>query len=144
VLSQDEADFLMSMEKRFVPSPPTISLLPGADLTYELTNEINRERFLLDLGRSAIRLSKVKFQTRARKTIVLARLDINGAPHTNPDGIRIGGTHLHIYREGFETKWAYPLDRAQFPNLTDIAQTLEDFCQYCNILDSPSYQIELI
>jgi len=66
-------------------------------LTLDLIGNDNRERFLLDLWRGIFKLSKVKYQTRGRQIIVLARLDINGAPHTNPDGGKVTGTHLHIY-----------------------------------------------
>lgn len=72
--------------------------------------------------------------------IVLVRLDINGAPHTNPDGQRLGGTHLHIYREGFEDRWAYPVDPREFRNLSDTWTTVEDFCRFCHIEGLPPFQ----
>jgi hypothetical protein len=127
------------MEKRFVRQT-TISLPPSADDTHELVGEDKRERFLLDLWRGTLRLSKLKFQTRVRKIIVLARLDINGSAHTNPDGAKMGGTHLHLYREGFEDKWAYPLDLREFPDTTNILQTLQDFCRRCRIVNIPPFQ----
>jgi len=127
------------MEKEFV-GPVTISILPGADQTHELVGKDKRERFLLDLWRGTLRLTKIKYQTRGRKVIVLVRLDIDGAPHTNPDGAKLNGTHIHLYREGFEVKWAYPIDPEKFCDLSNIQRTLEDFCRYCNIKDSPPFQ----
>ncbi len=88
------------MRKTFIDFT-TVSLPPGSDQTHELIGDDKRERFLLDLWRGTIRLSKVKFQERGRKIIVLVRLDIDGSPHTNHDGAKLNGTHLHIYREGF-------------------------------------------
>lgn len=80
-----------------------------------------------------MRLSKLRFQTRGHKVIVLVRLDIDGAPHTNPDGTKLNGSHLHIYRERYEDKWAVSLPHDDFRNSSNIRQTFEDFCRYCNI-----------
>ncbi len=142
MLTQTEADALISMEKTFL-RPVTISLPPGADQTHELIGDDKRERFLLDLWRGTLRLSKVKYQTRGRKIIVLVRLDIDGAPHTNPDGNKLGGTHIHLYREGYEDKWAHPLDPNEFGNQGDIGRTFVDFCRYCNVTNTPVFQVGL-
>lgn len=105
MLEQHEADTLMAMNKYFIDRN-TILLSPGIDATRELVGEDKQEKFLFDMWRGTIRFSKYRYQTRGRKIIVLVRLDIDGAPHTNPDGNRIEGTHLHIYREGYEDRWA--------------------------------------
>jgi hypothetical protein len=120
MLTQAEADALIAMQKRFI-TPRPISLPPGVDETHELIGEDKRERFLLDLWRGTMRLSKYKMQTRGRIIVVLVRLDINGAPHTNPDGQILDGTHLHIYREGFDHRWASPIDL----NCSKISKMLE-------------------
>ena len=143
MLTQTEADILIAMGKSFA-SPTMISLPPGADQTHELIGTDERERFLLDLWRGTFRVSKLKFQTRARRIVVLVRLDIDGAPHTNPDGMRLGGNHLHFYREGYEDRWAYPLDSDQFSDPANIQQTFEDFCNYCNIGGIPPFQESLL
>jgi hypothetical protein len=70
---------------------------------------------------------------------VLVRLDVDGSPHTNPDGQRFKGTHIHYYREGYDDKWAFPLDPSIFTDTSDIGLTLEQFCSHCNI-ENPSYQ----
>jgi len=131
------------MEKTFA-SPATLSMPAGPDQTHELIGSDNRERFLLDLWRGTLRLSKLKYQTRGRKVVVLVRLDIDGAPHTNPDGEKIGGTHIHLYREGYDDKWAFPVDPAEFSDTANIQQTLEDFCHYCHVQDVPQFQGELL
>src|SRR5205085_5602469 len=102
-----------------------------------------KEHFLLDFWRGTIRISKFKYQTRARQTTVLARLDIDGSPHTNPDGQVMAGSHLHLYREGFEDKWAFPVPGG-FTDPSDSQQTLLDFCGFCNIQAIPSTQAGLI
>ena len=103
MLTQTEADTLIAMRKSFL-NPGTISLPRGTDQTHDLIGEDKREGFLLDLWRGTIRLSKFRYQTRGRKVIVLVRLDIDSAPHTNPDGTQIGRSHLHLYREGYEDR----------------------------------------
>lgn len=108
--------------------------------TYSIVGEIEiplisadkKEEFVLDVWKGKIVL-KTKYQTRVYKTIVLVRLDLNGPPHRNPDGKEVGGTHIHIYQEGYGDKWAYPFDIQYFPNINDLWETLYDFMKYCNI-----------
>ena len=139
VLSQAEADALIAMAKTFADTA-AISVPPGVDDTRELTGADRKERFLLDIWRSTLRLSKFRYQTRGRQVIVLVRLCIGGAPHTNPDGTRLPGTHLHLYREGYDDKWAQPLDAGQLQDTNDIWRTLEDFCAFCNVQGPPPFQ----
>jgi hypothetical protein len=77
MLTQVEADILIAMQKTF-SELVTITLPAGTDQTHELIGADKKERFLLDLSRGTIRLSKVKFQTRGRIAIVLVRLDVDG------------------------------------------------------------------
>lgn len=142
MLTQTEANSLISMGKSFVDTA-TIVLLPGIDDTRELIGDDKHERFLLDLWRGTLRLSKYKYQNRARTAIVLVRLDIDGSPHTNPDGQQIGGTHIHLYREGYEDRWAFPLDQEVFKDVRNPTGLLEDFCGYCSIRGLPPIQEEL-
>lgn len=136
MLTQLEADTLITMRKSFIKRG-AISIPPSTDQTHDLIGEDKREKFLLDLWRGALRLSKIKFQTRGHKVIVLIRLDIDGAPHTNSDGEILDGSHLHVYREGYEDKWAFPLSHDDFRNTSNIRQNFEDFCRYCNIETLP-------
>ena len=110
MLTQAEADQLIRMTKHFIRRPATITIPPGTDDTYELAGADHREAFLPDVWRGTLRLSKLKFQNRVRTAVILVRLDVDGAPHTNPDGAYLTGTHLHLFREGYEDRWAYPLD----------------------------------
>ena len=140
MLTQAEADQFMQMAKHFVRPPATITIPPGPDDTYELAGPNNRETFLLDVWRGTLRLSKLKYQNRVQTAVILVRLDVDGAPHTNPDGERLSGTHLHLFREGFDDKWAYPVDHAKFSMLSDHGTTLHDFCAFCNIEAPPPVQ----
>jgi hypothetical protein len=140
MLTQLEADQLIKMAKHFVRPPALITIRPGADDTYELAGPGERERFLLDLWRGTIRLTKLRFQNRVRTVVVLVRLDVDGAPHTNPDGERLAGTHLHIFREGFDDRWAFPVDIKAFTLLDDPGTTFQEFCVFCNIESPPPVQ----
>ena len=143
MLTQAEANLLIAMRKDFT-STDTITIRPGTDETFDLIGDDKRERFLLDLWRGTIKLSKVTYQTRSRRSIVLVRLDIEGSPHENPDGDIIACPHIHIYREGFEDKWAYSIDSSLFTNANDIYDALNDFFRYCNIQNVPPIQRELL
>jgi hypothetical protein len=72
--------------------------------------------------------------------IILYRLDIDGAPHRNPDGQEIPCPHLHIYGENYGDKWAIPAPVAEFPNTSDLFATLDAFMQHCNIIEIPKIE----
>jgi hypothetical protein len=140
MLTQAEADQLIAMSKHFIQPPPAISIPPGTDDTFDLAGPSDRERFLLDVWRGTLRLSKLKFQNRVRTAIVLVRLDVDGAPHTNPDGSFLTGTHIHLFKEGYDDRWAYPVDQTVFSLLSDPETTFQDFCTYCKIESPPAVQ----
>lgn len=130
----------MQMPKHFVRPPASISIPPGSDETYELATLDDRETFLLDIWRGTLRLTKLKFQNRVRTIVVLVRLDVDGAPHTNPDGQRLSGTHMHLFKEGYDDKWAYPIDDKLFTLLSDPGTTFQEFCAFCKIDSPPAVQ----
>jgi hypothetical protein len=135
-ISQDLANQLLKMEK--VRENDTEYDFPslGGELRVVLFSVDQKEEFFLDIRRSFINLSRTKYQSRARKNIILLRLDINGGPHRNPDGQEVGSPHVHIYREGYNDKWAYELPK-EFKNINDPWETLLDFYRYCNITKPP-------
>lgn len=109
----------------------------------ELLSADKREKFILDLSRGRVEIRRVKMQNRARNTVVLARLDLNGRTHTNPDDQEIATPHLHLYREGHGDKWAFPVPPDKFTNLDDIWATLHDFMRFCNITIPPIIKRDL-
>ena len=140
MLTQAEADQFMQMVKHFVRAPASITIPPSADDTYELAGLDDRDSFLLDIWRGTLRLTKLKFQNRVRTAIVLVRLDVDGAPHTNPDGQTLSGTHLHLFKEGYDDRWAYPVDPSKFTLLRDAGATFQEFCAFCKIESPPPVQ----
>jgi hypothetical protein len=136
-LTQEEADSLMAMEKHAVDDKEWLFPYPSGRVTIRLTSLDNRENFMLDITRGQIRLIKATYQNRARAVLVLLRLDLDGAPHTNPDGQEIPCPHLHIYREGYGDKWAIPAPATRYTNTLDLFSAFEAFMQQCNIIDPP-------
>ena len=108
-LTQAEADALIAMEKRRVDDNRYDFPMGGQSVCVLLQSADRREHFMLDLHRARINLAKVKMQNRARQVVVLVRLDLAGAPHRNPDDTEVPAPHLHLYREGYGHKWAYPV-----------------------------------
>ena len=139
MLSQQHADALLTEAKEFCRSD-VIELYPGADYARTVRGLTSHEEFLLDIAVGKRGRLKVKYQTRGRRVVVLARLDVNGPPHRNPDGVQVGRNHLHIYKEGYADKWAYPLSTyAQLDN-TDFPAVLGWFMQHCRIGNAPPIQ----
>ena len=129
---------MIKMEKHCVNDKPWDYPGLGGRMSIPLTSDNKRESFLLDVSRGRIDLMKGTYQNRARQTVVLVRLDFGGPPHRNPDGEEIGSPHLHLYREGYGTKWAALLPKDKFPASGDLWRTLEDFMRYCNITKAPN------
>jgi hypothetical protein len=136
-LTQDEADALLAAEKHRANEDQSDFPTGGESIVVPLQSADKREQFLLDLSRARIDLLKVKMQTRGRQVVILARLDLAGAPHRNPDDEEIPAPHLHVYREGYGDKWAIPLPADRFPNPTDVWATFEAFLRFCNITQPP-------
>jgi len=136
-LTQVEADELISMPKFCMNDEECDYPGTGGSLCLSLASEDKRENFLLDISRGRIDLLKGKYQNRARQIVILVRLDFGGSPHRNPDGTEIPCPHLHLYREGYGDKWAMPAPSENFPDMTDLWRTLEDFMNYCNIKKPP-------
>lgn len=142
-ITQTEADALIQLPKIRVDNniwkyPPL-----GGSISIPLTSIDKRENFILDVSRGQINLVKGTYQTRARQVVVLVRLDFGGSPHRNPDGEEIPSPHLHIYREGYGDKWAYPVPLDEFPNIAQPSQAIYDFMEFCNIVEIPDIQIGL-
>lgn len=150
-LTQTEADALLQMAKEFVESDPLeIPRTQPASFVRSLVSTDRREEFLFDFERGNRNRVRLKYQTRGRKVIVLARLDINGPAHRNPPdspykpGKRFNGPHFHRYTEGFETRIAYELSDVSGLTIRDPAQAvfcLEDFLKYCAVQSMPNIQL---
>ena len=143
MLTQQEADALLVLEKYDFSNDEYKFPYLGGSLRLSLQSMDKKETFNLDVTRGYIALEKITFQTRARKAVVLVRLDIDGPPHRNPDGEEIGCPHIHLYREGYGDKWAYPLPDELKCVLDNPYNLLDKFMNYCHIIGKPIIQREL-
>lgn len=140
-LPQSDADALLQMEKIRANSAAVAFPDLGGRIEVPLVSRDHRESFSLDINRKRIALT-TGYQTRGRQTIVLARLDF-AAPHRNPDGAEIGVPHLHLYREGYGDRWAYPVPEGMLSEPGNARQVLQDFMAYCRIVDVPDIRFGL-
>ncbi len=147
-LTQAEADALLKMEKVSVDDKKhkLPSANSGGKIIAHLTSVHTKENFFLDINKYNIILAKQiilkqTYQTRARVTVILARLDF-GPPHKNPKELgnaEVGSPHLHIYKEGYDDKYATEDIDGIFSDLNDPQKVLHDFMKYCNITQPPNF-----
>jgi hypothetical protein len=143
-LTQAEADSLFAMEKVRADTLQRRFPAPGEFVSAPLISRDKREQFLLDVNRRSLNISRVSFQSRARVTTILARLDLGGAPHGNPNDEEIGVPHIHLYCEGFVDKWAMEVPPGKFRNLEDRWETLLDFMRFCSVIEAPEFTRDLV
>ena len=139
-ITQVEADQLFAMEKRRLQDTEAQWPSLGGKASIQLISADGREEFVLDLATSSMKISKLMLQNRARTTAILARLEIDGAPHRNPDDEEVPCPHLHLYREGYNDRWAFPVPPNHFRDLTNRNITFEDFMRFCNVTLPPIFR----
>lgn len=78
ILTQHEADTLLALEKHYQGEERFFFPGLGGAIRIPLYSADRREEFSLDITRGRIVLEKNTFQSRARKAVILARLDLGG------------------------------------------------------------------
>ena len=139
-LLQADADALIALTKIAMDEQAWQFPNLGGRVSIPLQSQDGREFFCLDCHRGRIDLSKLTHQNRTREVVILVRLDLGGRPHRNPDDQEVPSPHLHLYREGFGDRWAFPVPPDRFTNLGNVQQTLADFMDYCNVAVRPQIQ----
>lgn len=124
-LTQAEADRLIDVEKRFLVERPVVLPAPGKWWYGDLISVDRREEFRLGIFRG--RLGHARYTailiSHSQSNAVLVRLDVGVlGVHPNPDGTRVAGSHLHLYREGYDDKFAYPIVGYPFSDPDDISR----------------------
>lgn len=139
-LSQAEADELIRAVKRAVED--TFSMPAAGEHNAEFhVRSVTGDDFTVAVYQGSVDASRHSMSARiTRMGVPLLRLCVNGSPHTNPDGVRVAGTHWHIYREGADDFFAYPaeLDSDGFVEAT--MALLDEF----NVIEKPRFQESLI
>ncbi|HET6248944.1 MAG TPA: hypothetical protein VFE47_14705 [Tepidisphaeraceae bacterium] len=155
-LSQTEADTFRLMAKRLTKAALAAFQMPfaGEGVTFQLESLDARSTFLIDVNRRGrIKLTRCSYLERYRVVDILARLDIDGPPHTNPsvaipplpilaayNGIAIPCPHFHFYVQGYEDRWAIPSAAAGFGATTDLVVVLRAFMIHCGVQNVPTIQ----
>jgi hypothetical protein len=155
-IPQAEADLLRTMPKRLMKQSREMFDMPhaGEGVTFELESMDGRIEFKIDVNRRGkIKLTRCTLGERYRVTDHLARLDIDGAPHTNPtvavpplqvlvphNGRVMPCPHYHFYVEGYEDRWAIPAEEAGFQDTVDLVRATRDFMIHCGVADVPTIQ----
>lgn len=85
----------------------------------------------------------------------LARLDLGGSKHTNPEvsepplpilrkhngrTFNVDEPHFHLYVEGFDDRWAIPAVEAGFTQATDLVLAFREFMVHCGVQEMPIIQ----
>lgn len=143
LLTQAEFTYLLAMEKLAAENVTYKYPDLGGTGTLPLDSVGREERFAVDIGRSHIKVSKVSCHKRVRASIGMLRVDLNGAPHRNPDGAEVPCPHIHLYREGYELRWAEALPRQSFRDGSDSMIVFDDLMTYCNVTRKPAIEWRL-
>ena len=142
---------MVAEPKRYAPPTAYVFPAPGGRLIIPAVSMDGRRDYIFDIGRRRIRLERVSYQLRARRTDILRRLCLNGKRHTNPDvhpppgrpdlqavqGATMEATHLHIYVEGFEDSWAVPPPDSLVTDRGDVVRTFRAFARLCGLAEIP-------
>ena len=143
MLTQEDVNMLLELLKS-IKDPPSIFEFPLSNeyKKIDVLSQDLKHRFLVDINRKGkINAIKCTYQSRYRKDEILLRLDINGPPHTNPDGQVVSGNHMHIYQEGFGASWAYELPSENFPS-ADLLQCFIDFLEYFKVTNYSDMEVQ--
>ncbi len=63
--------------------------------------------------------------------------------HTNPDGVTFDGPHVHLFREGFDDKFAFPVADIGVISGDRMDVVLLKLMQYCNVTTIPAIEAGL-
>ena len=144
MITQQEFEQIMKFKKQFKESEQISLSNPWSK---EIISLESNDTFILDFSnRGPIELRKFKYNKRYRQSIILLRFESSGK-HTNPegtDGKVFEGPHIHIYKEGYDDKWAFPVSKIGIENIHSTkSQILVKFLEYCNVSNYPIIQDNL-
>jgi len=139
-LTQKEADMLINMLKKTVEKEISFPSSKGR-IEFDVLGERREDIFAINISRKGINAAGASYQGRVRTNgEILLRLDINPtAVHTNPDGEKITGTHLHVFTEGHDMAYATIFDVED----KDLFQLCHSFFERFNIIEPPKVTQQL-
>ena len=139
MLSQQEIECLLQILKELMEKQPLAFPSASDSQEYQIVSEDKRDKFIINANRKGhINITKCTFQERHQSGEILLRLDLNGRPHTNPDGEVLPCPHLHIIKENCGTSWAYPVPKVIFTDINDLLLSFINFLEYCKVKGTES------
>lgn len=142
MITQQEYEELLKQKKEFIETDH-LKLGPHPiKWTREVMSLDTRDTFLVDFTRTSIKISKYSINKRYRKTIILIRY-CSDTPHTNPseyDGKYFPGTHLHLYKEGYDDRIAIDPSDISIDISDDMETVLTKLLNYFNVVTIPAIQ----
>lgn len=113
------------------------SLLIAIDLEEAIIDTEDIE-YILSTYRGRIELDRFSIHIRFKgfnHTLVRINFNPSNHAHTNPDGEKIVGSHIHIYSDRFEKKDKYTIqiENSTFPNVSTLIDGYNSFLEYNNI-----------
>ena len=133
-LSLADAERLIRVPKTLPLTLSCIEIDLGMNADWDLEGE--GEGLRLIVSQSRRNPNHAKYQLMADNSIVLVRFEIEGPPHTNPDGQVVPCPHLHRFCEESPDAWAEPAS-GMFGDPKDLVACLAAFLAYCNIVQAP-------
>ena len=141
-LTDAEAKFLIELEK--IATDRRIDIPDDSKkehLNLASAEEQNDNIMRIYIKRGRRNINKCSFNVVYNKSIILLRLDIEpGRIHQNPDGRDVPNPHLHIYREGYDDRYAIPAPEC-FVDTSNLAQALYDLLGYSNVINRDEVEI---
>ena len=142
-ITQSDFNTIIKEEKVFSDLISPLTLSPAPLLwTREIRAINSKNLYLLDFYRGSFELTRFTYNKRYRQSLILLRYD-SGGRHTNPDGVSFNGPHVHIFREGFNDKFAYPISDLNIDATNSIDEVLDKLLQFCNVTKRPIVEIPM-
>ena len=149
LLTQNEAERLIKSRKVIKDNRLAKFNYPirGGILEIEVIDEFKNE-YIIGIRQRKIELVKRNHNLRYAQSITLIRIDYD-QEHCNPDGIKVGIPHIHVYKEDFNDKFAYALEDygIVIENYADIKELLNKFLTFINADDvkiNTTYQMDCL
>lgn len=139
-----EIEKLIYEIKNFSKKIHTINLncKNGYKFKEELSSNNGKNTYNLYLSYGKMNVEKISINTvHKQSNKVLVRLDLGNQRHVNPDGTVITSDHIHIYKDGYDEKFAYTLDSDEFknlfPNPKDRCSLLKAYLEFIKVISVP-------
>lgn len=130
-MTTEDAKKLIDLLKKIVKG--SLIIPEGGKSVFEFKSVDTRDEFLISIFNSNKSLNVTYAGLLKGKNVMLLRLDIkpNGV-HMNPDGKKVLGSHIHVYCEEYQDKFAVEFDVDD----EDVYENCLEFFKQFNIVET--------